>query len=151
MVVAPQHRHEGIGHAQVGVLADADDGEQLVVGPVHLTGAVDVEVVAVVEVAIRGPHVAHGLGDLMDRIVVKGGEHVVPRCGGVGTTGRTPGSRGWMGEGSVATIVTMGHCRRRRATILATHVSEGHGTTACPWAGMPEHGRRRSSPTREGP
>ena len=42
-----------------------------------LTGAgtVDVEVVAVVEVPVRGPDEPHGLGDLVDRIVVKGGEH----------------------------------------------------------------------------
>ena len=75
MVVAPQHGHEGIGHAEVGILTDADDGEQLVLGAVDVVGSVDVEVVAVVEVAIRRSDEPHGLGDLMDRVVVKRGEH----------------------------------------------------------------------------
>ena len=69
-------RHEGVGHAEVRVLAHADDAEQLLVGPVHLTGAVDVEVVPVVEVAVRGADVADRLADLVDRVVVEGGEHV---------------------------------------------------------------------------
>ena len=43
--------------------------------PCTSSGAVDVEVVAVVEVAVGGPHEPHGLGDLMDRVVVQGGEH----------------------------------------------------------------------------
>ncbi len=75
VVPAPQHRDEGVGHAEVGVLAHPDHREQLVLGAVHTAGPVDVEVVAVVEIAVRGPDEAHGLGDLVDRVVVKGGEH----------------------------------------------------------------------------
>ena len=60
---------------RLGYWPIADDGEQLVVGPVDVVGTVDVEVVAVVEVPVRGPDEPHGLGDLMDRVVVQGGEH----------------------------------------------------------------------------
>ncbi len=75
VVLTPQDGNERVRHAQVGVLADSDDCEELVRSPVYVASAMDVEVVAIVEVAIRGPHVAHGLGDLMDRVVVKGGQH----------------------------------------------------------------------------
>ena len=64
-----QHHRERVGRAQVRVLAEAHDQEQLV------AAAVQVEVVAVVEVAIAGRDVADRLGDLVDGVVVEGGEH----------------------------------------------------------------------------
>jgi hypothetical protein len=72
VVVAPQYGDEGVGHAEVRILADPDDGEELLIGAMYLARAVDVEVAAVVEVAIRGADESHRLGDLVDRIVVKG-------------------------------------------------------------------------------
>ncbi|MFC7103357.1 hypothetical protein ACFQQB_24710 [Nonomuraea rubra] len=56
---------EGVGDAQVGVLAEADDEHELV------GGGVAVEVVAVVEVAVSGGHVPHDLGGLVDGVVVE--------------------------------------------------------------------------------
>ena len=76
VVVTQLDRHEGVGHAQVRVLPDADHAEQLLVGAVDVAGAVDVEVVAVVEVPVRGADVAHRLGDLVDGVVVERGQHV---------------------------------------------------------------------------
>ena len=69
VLVAAAHEREGVGDAEVRVLALPDDEEQLV-------GArVAVEVVAVVEVAIAGAGLADRLGDLVDREVVEGREH----------------------------------------------------------------------------
>lgn len=57
---------EGVGDAQVGVLAEADDQHEL-------AGArVAVEVVAVVEITVGRGHVPHDLGRLMDGVVVEG-------------------------------------------------------------------------------
>ena len=64
--------------------------EQLLVGAVDLAGAVDVEVVAVVEVAVRGADVAHRLRDLVDRVVVEGGEHVGAPTSPAVAGGRSP-------------------------------------------------------------
>jgi crotonobetainyl-CoA:carnitine CoA-transferase CaiB-like acyl-CoA transferase len=69
MYTVPDHHRERVGHAQVRVLAHARDQHQLV------AAAVQVEVVAVVEVAIARRHVADRLRDLMHRIVVEGREH----------------------------------------------------------------------------
>ena len=71
----PEHRHERVGDSEVGVLADADDREEIVLAPVLLATRVDVEVVAVVEIAIGRADESHRLGDLMDRVVVERGEH----------------------------------------------------------------------------
>ena len=79
MVVSPFHRDKGIGDAQVRVLPDPDHREQIVVGPFDLPGAMDVEVVAIVEIPVGGPDKPRGLGDLMDRVVVKGRKHGEPR------------------------------------------------------------------------
>jgi len=60
---------EGVLHAEVRVLAHAHHDEELV------ARGVEVEVVAVVEVAIAGADVAHHVGGLVDGVVVPGGEH----------------------------------------------------------------------------
>ena len=62
------HGDEGVGHPQVRVLAHADDGEEVV------GAGVQVEVVAVVEVAVARPDMAHDVGDLVDGEVVEGRE-----------------------------------------------------------------------------
>ena len=65
---AQAHVEEGVDHAEVRVLAEAEDGEPVVVARVH------VEVVAVVEVAVAGGGVRNELGRLVDRVVVARGE-----------------------------------------------------------------------------
>ena len=76
MVASPEHRDERIGHTQIGVLTNPDHGEQLAVGAHYFAGPVHVEVVAVVEIAVGRADVAHGLRDLVNRVVVEWGEHV---------------------------------------------------------------------------
>ncbi len=51
--VTPAHGDEAVDHAQVGVLAEADDDEVVV------AAVVEVEVVAVVEVAVAGRQEPH--------------------------------------------------------------------------------------------
>ena len=70
---APAHQGEGIADtARFGYWPEAHDQEQLV------GRAVQVEVVAVVEVAIAGADVADRLRHLVHRIVVPGREHGSP-------------------------------------------------------------------------
>ena len=57
--------HERVGRAQVGVLAETKDTEQVA------GGRVQVEVVAVVEVSVTRRDMAHDLRRLMDGIVVE--------------------------------------------------------------------------------
>ena len=64
VVTAAQYR-EGVHDAEVGVLAESDDEEH-----VGGFGGVAVEVVAVVEVSIRGGYVTDRFGDLVNGIVV---------------------------------------------------------------------------------
>ena len=59
---------EGVDDAEVGVLAEPEDGEPVVVARVH------VEVVPVVEVPVAGGRVGDELGGLVDGVVVPGGE-----------------------------------------------------------------------------
>ena len=58
------HRDERIGRPEVGVLAEPEDGERLVVGEM------EVEVVPVVEVPVRRGGVAYVLRGLVDGVVV---------------------------------------------------------------------------------
>ena len=69
VAVAALHAGEGVLGGQVRVLAHAHHHEQLV------GRGVQVEVVAVVEVAVAGRDVAHRLAGLVDREVVPGREH----------------------------------------------------------------------------
>ncbi len=92
VVIAPEHRHEGVGNAQVGVLADADHTEELLIRAVHVARtAVDVEVVAVIEVPVGCADMPHRLGDLVDRVVVEGGEHGITPVSGRGRNLMPPG------------------------------------------------------------
>src|SRR5208283_2947699 len=76
----------------------------------------DVEVVAVVEVPVRGPDEAHRLRDLMDRVVVEWGEHDHSSRGrgrGIADGDVVHGA----GPASVARIGRMGRPARPRGTI----------------------------------
>ena len=59
---------ERVGHAEVRVLAEPGDHEQLVAARVH------VEVVAVVEVAVRRGDVVEGVTRLVGEVFVEGSE-----------------------------------------------------------------------------
>ena len=74
---ADRHGDERVGHPEVGVLAEPGDDEQLVAARVH------VEVVAVVEVAVRR-------GDVVERVGGLVGEELVERSE---RHGRDPTSR----------------------------------------------------------
>src|SRR5262249_26967383 len=69
MLVAPADARERVLHAEVRGLPDTHDQHQLV------AASVQVEVVAVVEVAVAGPDVADRLRDLVERVVVHRREH----------------------------------------------------------------------------
>jgi hypothetical protein len=72
VLLTPSDDGEGVLGAEVRVQAEAEHQEQVA------RAVVGVEVVAVVEVPIAGPDVADGLGHLVDRVVVAGGEHGSP-------------------------------------------------------------------------
>ena len=78
VLVASAHAAEGIVNTQIGILAHAEDGEQLVAGAVHA------EVVAVVEIAVGGGDVADPIRGLVNReLVPRGDGHCCPfscRC-----------------------------------------------------------------------
>jgi hypothetical protein len=69
MAPAARDARERVLHREIRVLAEAHHHEQLA------GGAVQVEVVAIVEVAIAGADVADRVGDLVNRIVVPRREH----------------------------------------------------------------------------
>ena len=67
--ISPAHQREGVLHAEVRVLPEPEDRAELAVR------GVQVEVVAVVEVAVAGADVADHVGDLVQRVVVHRREH----------------------------------------------------------------------------
>ena len=137
---AVAHVDERVDHAEVRVLAVAEDGEPVTRARVH------VEVVAVVEVAVARRGVGDELGRLVDGIVVPGGEAHVgalsstrSRCRSrpppVHRTCRPPArppGRSWRRPGAAA-----GRRRGRRGSWPARRHR--------PWAGARRRRRDRSS------
>ena len=69
---ADRHRDERIGHAEVGVLTQPGDDEQLVAARVH------VEVIAVVEIAVGCDDMIERVGCLVGKELVESAEWHVP-------------------------------------------------------------------------
>ena len=72
MVIAAPKNRKAVAYTKIGVLTETDDEKQWL--GVAVDACMAVEVVTVVEVSIRGAHVADGLGDLMYRVVVERGQ-----------------------------------------------------------------------------
>ena len=90
--VAMGDRREGVGHAEVRVLAETEDHEELV------ARRVQIEVVAIEEVAIAGEDVVEGVGGLMGEIVVHRAERHFDSSFGNGSTNSNTTGRSREGE-----------------------------------------------------
>ena len=109
LAVAMRGGGEGVGDAEVRVLPEPGGDEQLA------ARSEQVEVVAVVEVAIAGADDEHRLGDLVDRVVVERREHGDPPTSVDVTVARAARSSTTRPVSRVSAERRRRACRRRRA------------------------------------